>query len=146
MNTISIPQIGGTRFCGYAIIANAELLKENLADWDIPQVSWDDRAVVALTGELASPDSAVIGLITWQKVEWRKECTIKLGWVDPLFRRQGIYQLMWQRLCKDATEAGLTVITSAVKTTNLPMRQLLRKLGREEEAVQTVYRLGINRT
>lgn len=51
------------------------------------------------------------------------------------------YRLLWQKLVEDAKSQGMLRIGGQVKINNGPMREVLKKLGRTEESVNTVYYL-----
>jgi ribosomal protein S18 acetylase RimI-like enzyme len=134
-----IPQLSGTDYMAYAIKTNHLLIEEGHADRDILAVNYDDSAFICLYG------GEPVGILVFSITPWRKEVTIKLGRVQPEFRKMGIYTALWNRLVDYAGRKECTSIRSAVKFDNKPMRRLLAEQGRHEESIHSVYYVKVKK-
>jgi GNAT superfamily N-acetyltransferase len=112
----------------------AELISTNQSE-PVLSVGWDDNAILAVV------DGKAIGIITWIYSEWAKTVSIHLGWVDPEYRRKGVYLQMWKELVQKARDSGAKNIIGTTHMDNHAMRKTAKALGRTELSVNMVYRL-----
>jgi GNAT superfamily N-acetyltransferase len=96
-------------------------------------INWDDNAFVAFYRGLP------VGVLSWSLSEWDKSAVIKLGWVQPGLRRQGVYRKLWEALKSEARQRGLRRIEGATLIENSDMRAVAKAFGRVEAKVTLVY-------
>jgi GNAT superfamily N-acetyltransferase len=83
----------------------------------------------------------VLGVLLWTPQEdgsWNTE----LGFVTPSYRKQGIYELMWDCVVHKAREAGVKYIEGGTTIDNDGMRAVMEKLGRK--ATHVIYGFEVN--
>lgn len=73
----------------------------------------------------------VRGFIHYSSDDHAPEAFIRLGWVAPEFRRQGLYSLMYKDLRAFLKRKGFQCLQGSVYTENHRMQALARKLGRQ---------------
>jgi GNAT superfamily N-acetyltransferase len=119
-----------------ALIARAwsELLEAGLAAPELVG-HWQQKAIVG------NFDGEAIALITWEPVEYKNCIWLQMGYVDPSYRRRGIYVQMWERLVAKARELKIPQIESGIHVRNEAALALSDSLGRERIAIMTRYRV-----
>ncbi|MEI9917081.1 MAG: GNAT family N-acetyltransferase [Methylovirgula sp.] len=93
-----------------------ELIKRKLAD-DQMIFNWDSNALVAFVGKKP------VGVLLWAKIEWQKRAYVNLGYVQPDYRRRGIYRQLFAGLVEKAREAKLREIQGITYTKNSALRK-----------------------
>lgn len=136
MNIVHVKQLGGTRYMMEAVHAHSMLLREGRSDEYAQLVSWSDEAIVALDGEQCA------GVLTFLKTDHTNGFSVCLGYVLPEYRRQGVYRRMWDCLVEEAKARSVAYIWGVVRVNNEDMREVVKKLGREEESVNIRYKVG----
>ncbi|NTG07248.1 GNAT family N-acetyltransferase [Rhizobium rhizogenes] len=92
-------------------------------------VHYSHAAIVArLNGE-------IIGIISYDHIEYNQSIFIYSGWVDPAHRRKGIYRQLFGKLREIAVEKGVLRIQGATAYTNTDMQDVIEKLGRRPVAI-----------
>lgn len=124
--------VGNTPANIYALKAYCELIEIGWAD-NTPSLNWEDNAITA------SLDGAVVGVIIWAKQPWSKSFIIKMGYVSPGFRKNGIYKMLWQEAIKKAKEEKMVEILGATHIDNETMRSVAKSQGRAEYAVMIKF-------
>jgi GNAT superfamily N-acetyltransferase len=129
-------QISNTSALPLALRAQQALRNNGFVD-NLLTLSWDHSAIEAvpdLTGR-------GIGIMVYQHLEWAKQIYVGIGWVDPNYRRQGVYTHMWRALLAKAKDLKVVEIRGITHVDNGSMRTLAAKLGRVEMAVVTNFRV-----
>ncbi|SRR6266404_505712 len=137
MLTIEIAHYKGLNYTPAVCLATkvqAELIASGKSE-PLLSVGWDDNAIVASINEKE------VGLITWRYIEWIRTVNIHLGWVDPEYRRNGIYSQMWRELVQKARDLEAKCITGTTHMDNYAMRKVARSMGRVEISINLSYRL-----
>lgn len=116
----------GTRVLPLAVEGWHHLLTNGLVDIHVSAFDWDNDYVVAWL------DGEPVGLIVFAHQVWNKVLLVRFGYVQPQWRRMGIYQRLWEALVKDAQERKIPRISSATYLTNTAVRSLAEKQGRGE--------------
>lgn len=124
-----------TRAIGIAVRGWHHMLEDGFAG-DTIEIVWDHNAFVAFDfyGQAA-------GVLTYAKLDHRKEWSICIGYVLPEKRRSGIYSKLWEALLERATAHGVSVITSSTSLHNTAMRDTARHQHRTERAIALEYRI-----
>jgi GNAT superfamily N-acetyltransferase len=102
-------------------------LQDNNWDGGLIPISWDDHILAYYEYNKPTP----LGLITWQKQDWCKTCSIKLGYVLPELRRQGMYTELWKAAVVKAKEQKLIRIEGSTRINNTVLQETAIKLGRK---------------
>lgn len=105
---------------------------EQLISWNHPAfIAWDER------------DKKVCGILTYRPKSDDHVIHIQIGYIEPSYRRLGIYSLLWHALCEQAKKLEAKQITGIMHSENTAMRTLAAKLGRQERPlVQCDYFLN----
>lgn len=125
-NEVTIRKVthGDDWFNAYIVTAWKYLLDHNLCDRRVIMLDMDTQAFMAFRS-----DGTPVGVITWSE-SYTKTAYIGLGYVDPAYRKQGIYNRLVERLKEHARENGMTQITGWIKTSNGPMVTAAARQGR----------------
>jgi predicted DNA-binding transcriptional regulator AlpA/GNAT superfamily N-acetyltransferase len=83
----------------------------------------DDNAVVAFV------DGTPVGVITYRRYDWMKSISTSLSYVEPAYRRRGIYTLLRAALYEKAAELKLFRITSSAAANNIPSNRAQQSVG-----------------
>jgi RimJ/RimL family protein N-acetyltransferase len=135
---VHIKQLGGTRFMGYALIAQAAMIKAGQSSNLHASVHWENEGVFAVLRypeELQIDDPEIIGMITFSDEKWRSQFYIGLGFVTPRFRSDHVYKVLWNRLVEIAQDRGVPAISGTTYANNHVMRETAKKLGRKEVGI-----------
>jgi GNAT superfamily N-acetyltransferase len=112
----------------------SELIRGDLAD-PVQVINWDDEAILALV----NGDPA--GVMSFSHIKWERVIWVKLGYVLPEFRRQGVYRAMWNRLVEIAQQRKVPEILGATSVRNAAMQKTMHRLGRTAFALQYRYKV-----
>jgi predicted GNAT family acetyltransferase len=129
------PKIVNTPAVPFLVHAWDDLLRNRLCDPHTIWMQWDDGAVLAFS------DGEPVGAISYAVSEWDAAVYVRIGYVPPELRGQGIYRTLWGHLVTISRNCGAKVIRSATNIGNRPMRAVAEKLNRTEEQVTLIYRL-----
>lgn len=136
-----VKQLGGSRFMGYAMQAQAAMVKEGQASDRHLNLHWENEGVFAILREIEElkhgGDSApmIIGMITFTEQKWANCLSIGLAFVPPRFRNNGVYGSLWMRLVELAQDRGVSTIDSTTFAKNSVMREVAKKQGRVEKGI-----------
>lgn len=125
-------QINGTVAVQLALRAEADLHAAGLAD-DVIITHWDQSALVAYEAGRA------VGIITFEHSKWQKRINICQGWVDPEYRRRGIYRELWNALVEKAKELKAIKIMGYTRYNNERMLIVAKQLGRKITVIGMEY-------
>ena len=75
-------------------------------------------------------DGEIIGVLAYQHYEPLGQFYVKLGYVEPTSRRQGVYRALFEALLKRAVADKISRITSTVAVDNVAMQEVMKRLGR----------------
>ena len=114
------------------VVGWSELIKNNHV-LNAVLVFWDDEALVAFC------KNRPVGVLTYIFIEHLKCFDIRIGYVVPEFRRQGIYEQLWQALVKRAQDQNVLAIESSTAMENKVMRDFAKKMGRRERGVLLTF-------
>jgi predicted acetyltransferase len=84
-------------------------------------VFWDDSAILAYVGKKA------VGVITYHFNEFDGSYNVRIGYVDPKYRRLGVYGKMWNTLVDEAQKYSIRTILSNVDMGNKTMLAVATK-------------------
>jgi L-amino acid N-acyltransferase YncA len=113
----------------FALIAEGwnELVQEGFTpDWQgFSPVDATDQVLYA-----EREDGEIIGVLAYQHYEPFGQFYVKLGYVEPTSRKQGVYRALYEALLKRATPDKVSRITSSVHVDNVTMQEVMKRLGR----------------
>jgi GNAT superfamily N-acetyltransferase len=96
---------------------------------------WTEESVTGLGYDrpalIAYDEVTAAGVIIYEVKEWMNSLCVELGYVAPVFRRQGVYRALWAELCLIAGEKGCRRISGSVHRDNAPMQSAMAALDRE---------------
>lgn len=81
----------------------------------------------------------IIGFIAYRYEKGDGTNWVMLGWVGELFRKQGVYRRLWNKLVEVSRKEGAARIAGSTHVDNKAMRQFYNKMGRVETHVQSYY-------
>ncbi|WP_028732080.1 GNAT family N-acetyltransferase [Rhizobium leguminosarum] len=84
----------------------------------------------------------IVGIISYDTLEYNQSIFIYTGWVDPEHRRKGIYRQLIGKLKEIAAEKNVVRITGSTAFNNNDMQAVMTKLGRRPVAI--VYEMDLN--
>lgn len=99
-------------------------------------VAWNQQALAAFV------DGRVVGVLTYEDLEWKNELFVVVGYVHPAFRRRGIYRALWEALVARAQETGRPRIVGTTSVMNQAMQATMEALGRRPVAISYEYELS----
>lgn len=125
-NGITIKRVscGDAGFVPFIVTAWKYLLDHKLCDASVIILGSDTNAFMAFRS-----DGTPVGVITWD-TSYNKTFYIGIGYVDPNYRKRGIYNRLVERLKDHAKENGVTKITGWIKASNGPMVTAAARQGR----------------
>jgi GNAT superfamily N-acetyltransferase len=100
-------------------------------------VFWDDNALVAF-----NIDKLPIGVISFVHEKWLRQISIRLGYVLPEWRRQGVYRTLWNSLVDVAKSLDVKEIQGNTHVDNTPMNETMKALGRTELGKYYVFKVS----
>lgn len=101
---------------------------------------FEHRAITAdIEGHLGQRQP--VGVLVWQKLDWRSEAFVVLGYVRNSVRRHGIYRKLFNELVEKARELKLTRIAGTTHFDNAEMRAVASALGRRETSINTILEI-----
>jgi GNAT superfamily N-acetyltransferase len=101
-----------------------ELLNRGICD-DNTLVGWNHKALVA------EEEGEILGILTYEAVDWTRSWSVVLGYVRPAHRRKGIYTALWEALVAKAREEKRTYIDGTTHRDNAEMQATMERLGRK---------------
>jgi RimJ/RimL family protein N-acetyltransferase len=75
-------------------------------------------------------DGEIIGVLAYQHYGPLGQFYVKLGYVEPTSRKQGVYRALYEALLKRAATDKIGRITSTVSVENVAMQEVMKRLGR----------------
>ena len=96
---------------------------------------YKDSAVVARDG------GNIVGFITYRYEKGEGTAWIMLGWVRDVYRRDGIYRKMWNKVVEALRKDGCKRIAGMTHINNEAMRAVYEKLGRVEKYISSYYNI-----
>ena len=133
VETVTLPQLGGSPFFGFAVRAHAELLESGFADPCAPLLYHSTRAVVATVQD------EPIGVIAYNHAPHDRSLNVALGFVLADYRRRRVYRGLWEEVVKEARRLDCGRIYGVVSSKNSGMLRVAAALGRRVESVNVVY-------
>lgn len=112
------------------------LLQDGLSE-PIVSIFHDDEAVVGYA------DGQPAGVISAFFVAWSKTTYIRIGYVRPVFRRQGVYTCMWKKLVEVAQERKMRALEGNTLVGNAAMLATSDSLGRQRFGTILHYELPV---
>lgn len=118
------------------LIAKAQLnlLLDGMSE-PLISIFWDDDLIAAFV------ENKPVGFISYKYSEYIKTVNIHIGWVEPEYRRTGIYRQMWDELVIKSRDLKAKHIMSTTHLKNHQMRATAKKLGRNEISINLSYKL-----
>ena len=121
-----LQQISGSPYHFKALEAFVETVLAGNGDGSAVIFNWDDKVSVILSrsGELQ-------GLIVWRHLKWLQQVWICQGWVEPKYRRRGLYTKLYRAVKAEAKKLGARTIAGGVKPANVAMIAAAKRQGRK---------------
>lgn len=129
-------QINNTPAIPILIDANKFLLDNRLAE-PLTLINWDQSAFVAFANR--TEEAETIGVLSFEKSKWQKRIYIAIGYVDPKWRKSGIYNQLWQKLVEYAQKEEFKQIASVTHVNNTLMREVASRQGRKEISINISF-------
>jgi predicted GNAT family acetyltransferase len=108
----------------YALTAHAEL---HTKGWtDVSGLLGEERVIAAIDKKTKQ----IAGVIAFYELEDEKIFWIQLTYVTYVYRKMGVYKLMWKDLVKIAKEEQIRAIDGAHHVDNVAMGLTMRSVGR----------------
>lgn len=102
----------------------SELIKAGLVPSDSVVLNWDDSVL------WVEDSGQIVGVMTYKVMEWTKCLWVGLSFVNPEYRRQGLYSQMYARAVEIAKEKAMIRVESGIDPQNVAMIQAAKKTGR----------------
>jgi len=93
-------------------------------------IHWNHEAVYIYTNNPVAPTSLAAAM-SFEHIEHMKHTWIHAVYVEPRYRRQGMYTAMWDVVEQQAILAGSRELSGGINIENMPMREAAEKVGRQ---------------
>lgn len=120
--------INNTPAVGLIVHGLSELMDNGWAPDEV-NASYENSAFVAFQGDKP------VGVLAYNKQEWRKVLWVQMAYVLPSARNEGIYARLWHEAVAKAVELKMVKVQGGVHVGNTVMRRTAVALGRKESFV-----------
>lgn len=112
--------------------AGVEVIEEGFASGELV-CNWDCKALVAFDADHP------IGVIAYNKVDFRNIIWISLSYVEPARRQEGVYSALFAAMIKKAAELGVAYIEGGTHVDNKAMLEAMEATRRVQTFITTRY-------